>query len=493
MEETAGPRSPQFSKRLATQPRACEQCHRRKIRCDRRLPCSNCQIADLQCKASTRRSVMARIQPGATSQTDDRLSRIEEQLSIIQQTLTTLQDRVTNSVSPHRPPISQAGITVRTSCENNKNVLGTPRERTPVKFRDVLTYEGESSLSVQSCYANRIFKDVIQRNSPEDTALNIDREVLSLDKALNRDDPRSAFHENPFPGGATQKIAQAKIEWPPLNEISLLLRWARGPNPPILLSFLPLVTIFDLTQLCKKAYFAVEECSTSDLIIINSCLLFLLPKFSIAHNYDESITENCHHHASLCQRNLETALADLNLFMNLSLDNTKAPVLASMYAIGISSLSMAWTLTSTAARVCQSLGYGHLLSKKETNIENVDTKKTIFGYVYILDKTLSLRLGQPSSMHEYELGPDISIAMSTKGPQSWDFVWYLWIEVATIHGRTFEQLYSLQAMNIPPQARLEAVERLSALTIAAKRKNSKLGDQIDRADNCRLQYLSFIK
>lgn len=146
-----------------------------------------------------------------------------------------------------------------------------------------------------------------------------------------------------------------------------------------------------------------------------------------------------------------------------------------MYAIGISSLSMAWTLISTAARVCQSLGYHRLLSTKDTNIENVDTKKAIFGYVYILDKTLSLRLGRPSSMHEYDLAPDILLTTSATGSQSWDFVWCLWVEAATIHGWTFEQLYSPQAMNLPQQARLEAVQRLSAVVIAAKRKNSKVG------------------
>jgi hypothetical protein len=145
-----------------------------------------------------------------------------------------------------------------------------------------------------------------------------------------------------------------------------------------------------------------------------------------------------------------------------------------MYAVGISSLSMAWTLISTAARLCQSLGYHRLVAAKESSTDDFDTKKAIFGYVYILDKTLSLRLGRPSSIPDVDVTAESMITMSMTESQPWSFVWCLWIEAATIHGWTFEQLYSPQAMGMSHQARLEAVQRLSNATIFAKEKNAKV-------------------
>lgn len=72
----------------------------------------------------------------------------------------------------------------------------------------------------------------------------------------------------------------------------------------------------------------MEECTTSDLIIINACLLFLLPEYCISQSKDDSVTAKCRLNSLVCQRNLELALSRLNLFMNLSLDNTKALILA---------------------------------------------------------------------------------------------------------------------------------------------------------------------
>ena len=145
-----------------------------------------------------------------------------------------------------------------------------------------------------------------------------------------------------------------------------------------------------------------------------------------------------------------------------------------MYAIGISSLSMAWTLISTAARLCQSLGYHRIGSAKELDVVDLDTKRAIFGYVYILDKTLSLRLGRPSSMHEYNLTPEKILITTAPGIQPWNLVWCLWIEAATIHGWTFEQLYSPQAIGLSHVERTEAVQRLADATVSAKEKNSKV-------------------
>ncbi|EPE30121.1 hypothetical protein GLAREA_12844 [Glarea lozoyensis ATCC 20868] len=449
----------------------------------------------LQCKASARRAVITRIQPSSPSQDDNRLDRIEEQLSAIQQTLGTLQDQLAGFITSQNVLKVQTESVLRavSDKDGDTNTLGGVAVSTNEKRKAATAYEGESALSVQSRYANRIFKEVLERSPRENSQLAVDADVSQLDNALNRDNPTSAFHENPFPTRIVQNSTLARIELPPLDAVVSLLKWAKGPVSPTLLSFLPLVTASDLAELCKKAYFAIEECSTSELIIINSCLVFLIPEFLITSPADGSTNEAYGRHASLCHRNIEILLASLNLFMALTLENSKALVLGSVYAVGVSSLSMAWTLISTAARLCQSLGYHRLVAAKESSTDDFNVKKAIFGYVYILDKTLSLRLGRPSSIPDVDLAVDPIVAISMTEPQPWNFIWCLWIEAATIHGRTFEQLYSPQAMGMSHQARLEAVQRLSNATIAAKEKNAKFGQQFANTDNFRNQHLKFVK
>ncbi|KAF7951478.1 hypothetical protein EAE96_006787 [Botrytis aclada] len=300
------------------------------------------------------------------------------------------------------------------------------------------------------------------------------------------------FTTNPFQRQKPKEKSQANIVMPPLTDIVLLLKWTKGPTQPTLLSFLPLVSISELDSLCKMAYFEMEECTTSDLIIINACLLFLLPEYCISQSNDVSVTAKCRLNSLLCQRNLELAMSRLNLFMDLSLNNTKALILASMYAIGTHSLGMAWTLISTAARLCYSLGHHCLAVQKNTGSSDEKAKRVLFGYVYILDQTLSLRLGRPSSLHECDLATDSFPTTLTSGLQVWDFIWSIWIEAAKLHAWTFERLYSPKAMELPQNARTEAMENLAFLTLAAKSRNSKLERQFCES-GVHHQYLDFVQ
>lgn len=60
--------------------RSCRACHQRKIRCDRRVPCTNCAKGGITCSYPTKDSDVAR--KGPTLQTiSDRLEQLEGLLS----------------------------------------------------------------------------------------------------------------------------------------------------------------------------------------------------------------------------------------------------------------------------------------------------------------------------------------------------------------------------------------------------------------------------
>ncbi|KAF7916258.1 uncharacterized protein EAE97_012136 [Botrytis byssoidea] len=418
MEATTEPQTSQSLGHTAThQSRACEQCHRRKIRCDRRFPCSNCQTANLSCRTLTRRLVLAQARPSTRNNEDIRFTRLEEQLSDIQQTLSMLQNSLVELKLPGHPS---------NSAEMREKLETTGKQHTAVVMKDGLSLPSPEMIAYE-----------VKGNPNENSTPDISMEYSQLDKALNRNDPQSLLYDKSFPEIKTQEKSAGNIVMPPLTDIVLLLKWTKGPTNPTLLSFLPLVSISELDSLCKKAYFEMEECTTSDLIIINACLLFFMPEYCISQSKDDSVTARCRLNSLLCQKNLELAMSRLNLFMNLSLDNTKALILASMYAVGTHSLGMAWTLISTAARLCQSLGYNQLTVRKITGSSDENAKMALFRYVYNLDQTLSLRLGQPSS--------------------------------------------------------LQAMKNLAFLTLTAKSKNSKLEGQFCKSGASQHQYLGFVQ
>lgn len=142
-----------------------------------------------------------------------------------------------------------------------------------------------------------------------------------------------------------------------------------------------------------------------------------------------------------------------------------------MYALDASSPSTAWILISTAARMCQSLGYHRLASTGVDQVNKIETKKSLFWYIYILDKTLSLRLGRSSNIHEYDLSSDMRAISKNARLHAWDAMWGLWVETATIHGRVYEQLYSSRALSQSQLVRDMAIQRLATHTTSAQKKN----------------------
>ncbi|TGO31638.1 hypothetical protein BHYA_0465g00010 [Botrytis hyacinthi] len=323
MEATAEPRTSQSPGHTAThQSRACEQCHRRKVSQEIehviwsiadysdslrqtislfKLPNSQSNMSNLDSAAC--------VGSGETKHQKQRLSDIQQTLSILQNSLMELK------VSDH-PSIS---------AERREKPDTTGKQHTAVVVKDgsslpspeMIAYEGASSLSVQSHLASEIFRDLVKGNPLESSTPDISMEYSQLDKALNRNDPQSLLYDKSFPETKAQERSEGNIVMPPLTDIVLLLKWTKGPTKPTLLSFLPLVSISELDSLCKKAYFELEECTTSDLIIINACLLFLLPEYCISQSKDDSVTAKCRLNSLLCQKNLELALGRLNLFMDL--------------------------------------------------------------------------------------------------------------------------------------------------------------------------------
>jgi hypothetical protein len=85
----------------------------------------------------------------------------------------------------------------------------------------------------------------------------------------------------------------------------------------------------------------------------------------------------------------------------------------------------------------------------------------LFWSIYVIDKGLSVRLGRPCIIQDY----DITITAPTCDPDVLDSAFkysiLFWMRVARIQGRTYELLYSPAALAQPDQVRASRAQALA--------------------------------
>ena len=142
-------------------------------------------------------------------------------------------------------------------------------------------------------------------------------------------------------------------------------------------------------------------------------------------------------------------------------EKKKKLTIKAIHAIEISKPSFAWTLTSTAARLCQTLGYHRASSMEHDSPSVQQAKASLFWSIYCLDKALSLRLGRSSSIQDY----DISLSTDFDAGyvvEPWITIYPLWMRLARIQGKVYELLYSPAALSQPEDDRVSHARQLAS-------------------------------
>ena len=130
-----------------------------------------------------------------------------------------------------------------------------------------------------------------------------------------------------------------------------------------------------------------------------------------------------------------------------------------VYAIEMSKPSFAMTLTSTAFRLCQTLGYHRSPSLEK--VGKAAQGNMLFWAVYILDKAVSLRLGRASTIQDYDITSLEALDM-TGINEPFKSIYPLWVKLATIQGQTYELLYSPAALAQPESERISRARQLAS-------------------------------
>lgn len=79
----------------------------------------------------------------------------------------------------------------------------------------------------------------------------------------------------------------------------------------------------------------------------------------------------------------------------------------------------------------------------------------------MIDKTLSLNLGRPSSFPDYDIDVKVFSPSQDSRFRPWDRAFIAFIEFSKLQGRIYDELYSVRAQKETPEIRSKVVEDLS--------------------------------
>ncbi|KAK7224934.1 hypothetical protein V2G26_012937 [Clonostachys chloroleuca] len=427
--------------------RACDACRARKIRCNREFPCSHCITSGIACVYAVAKPPKKRTRVLITPQYERKLDVIDTRLERAIHLLENLHTRGTPDVrSPQQPQVPAK--TPSSTSTPASDAIQPQRAHGRV-------VEGDSSFAAHSVFVNEFLQTVAETTPLQESSPELCEALDELSCILVQQD--ATTNEVSYPHARPiQRPSLPGCDMPPIKKAIALIRIAKTQKlvgTGWVYEFLPFQRF---TDMCLDVYFN-EEYSEENFITVNAGLNSLFWDYSFHVSAEEK--EECMAYAYMCRDNLETALSNLSLHLPATSGVILALLFGAFYAIDQSKPSLSWTLSAKASDLCQTLGYHRLASMENDKPEDIRYKQFLLWSVYFVEKGLSLRLGRPSTIPDWDITiPRPSINDAHSEPVSAYFV--LWIETARCQGNIYEMLYSPNSLTQSNQARQSRVETL---------------------------------
>ncbi|RLL94196.1 hypothetical protein CFD26_102964 [Aspergillus turcosus] len=442
--------------------RACDQCRLRKVRCDKRSPCSNCRSARIVCRSTgagqkpkedRRRVLISSQYEKKIDLIDERLGNIEEALLELKSTLA--RNRTTAESCYHATPASKQMTPDTSGFASNTTAA--------LEHESGTGFEGNSSLAAHSVYASAFLETVVSRSAPQVSTPKINAALTALRQIVNMQShpPGSSSKDVPLPNQKDGRVSNLRdLVMPPMQVVLPILRQIKENLPFAFACYFPFLSVDDFIQKCREVYFATEDYTEATFMVANCGLYYIFLEHSFRAESPQ-MRADYQKYIELCRKNFETVLANLPLLMPARPESIEALALGAIHAIEISKPSFAWTLTSNAARLCQNLGYHRSSSVNQNSDKEKARALSLFLCVYCLDRALSLRLGRASSIQDYDITVPEDLG-GHKVDEPWKTMYHLWVKVAEIQGKVYEQLYSPGALSRPERERVLCARQLAS-------------------------------
>ncbi|KAF2794397.1 hypothetical protein K505DRAFT_304056 [Melanomma pulvis-pyrius CBS 109.77] len=416
------------SGRLPIARRSCDACRARKIGCDRGSPCSNCTNARLDCTHSVvaQRTTTSRKKVITAGQSEEKINDIAaavDDIKLLLQNLSTFSNTNRPIPATHTYP-------------NSTDLISSGSEKQPLH-----DFEDEVVLTDHSVHVGRFVKDTV---ASRDLGLDTNDALISLRNLVRPKDNSHVMREFSFPVANSHKRMDDSGCMPPLQAAVYILRWAKDHPEYYKVSWLSRILPLDkFTEICQKVYFAVEDYTDIDFVLANGYLYWLFSEYFVISESDVY-----RGYCVQCRQNLHIALSRIPFILPPTMDTVAALTIGALRAIETSKGTLAWTFSSAASSLCQTLGYHRLPSTKNAQEPARNAESILFWTVYGLDRTLSLRLGRaPNIQEEVTLPPNPNESRCTK--------------IGRIIGKTHDQLFGPSGLSRPENERIMSAEILA--------------------------------
>ncbi|KAF1976609.1 fungal-specific transcription factor domain-containing protein [Bimuria novae-zelandiae CBS 107.79] len=441
--------------------RACDGCRSRKIRCDRAVPCSNCRSSKLTCATTAPTQKPQRQRVHISDEYEKKIDRIEDRLVGIEHLLEALSRKLYNLDLK----------TEHESSSQSKSRIGTSRSPHSGSGTIPTPFEGETTINRQSEFARELLEQAVGSTPSIIENAEIKAALTSLQDMVTR----QGVHTNtmttsssfPFSNKSLAELDHTQLERPPWEIVNEVIDKASVYPTMSFVVVFPFLKMPNVKETFRDAYQHPADASAGRRLLVFGVLTHLFYEFSCYPVVDKRV-ESYRSHGRVCERQMEVALSQLDFYLSATYENILGLLVGSAHAIELCKPSLCWTMISTATHLAQNLGYHRYETMKDDPAEERNAKIIVFWFIYMMDKTLSLRLGRASIIQDWDLSlpyPDVDSdhtrfgSLVQQGQKGTQMLLY-WIGVAQIQGQVYEKLFSPAGFLRPPEERARTAKEL---------------------------------
>ncbi|RSL59377.1 hypothetical protein CEP54_007293 [Fusarium duplospermum] len=455
---------------------ACTTCREKKIACDRLDPCSNCIKKGWNCEYPSRQRTAVKGQRiHITSVYENKISNIEKQLQHVIGMLEPYVSASSASAAPasesprrKRPCIVSEGESSQAAPRFHAAFPLTPSTNTT--STPLSAFEGDSSLAAHTAMANTLLETAVSTSSLQPRmaeGMETLRQLISVNGEIPDAYGMASSHNSRL--GSMPMLSQGDMSMPPIQAVLTVLDLMKG-NPRFeSMGFHMFLSATKFMGYLNRVYTPGEVPTLADFVIVNGALIDVFLR-SILLTDDIDKRRDFQHHMNLCEGNLETALSRLPVHMPHTIDHITALTFSVYHAIRSSQTSLAWSLVTTAIHMSITAGFHRASSAKNESRQGTNQKAWLFWSLYSVEKGLSLRLGRPSSILDY----DITVPLPQHDdPEitAYTSCFIRWIRLSIVQGKIYKMLYS-------PAALAESSERRAAWARSLVEETKKIYKQV---------------
>ncbi|OTA96821.1 hypothetical protein M434DRAFT_389887 [Hypoxylon sp. CO27-5] len=447
---------------------ACDRCRRRKTRCDRLDPCSQCTRSNVTCtyprflkpKEKRQRIHVSTSYEQKIDQIVRKLGVLDQKVSLLSRGASATSPQLLN-LQPSTTANSELGASPSRKYDHPEASGDRARQRNDSPRTE---YEGESSLAAHASFATGRLEDLVNSSPAEAMSVELTSIVEVLREAVDAQKEEIDTLEllypraKPIPAGSSLR----DLPMPPIESALACLQLVKERPQIKWMWVVEFHYLHQFTDYVLKVY-SRGNSTDADLIIVNAGLYWLFEACMTV--VDEQVKTQYQNYGYLCRVNVETVLSQLPFYYPATMDYVFAMSMSSMYCLLNGKPSAARNFSTAAANLCLSLGLHNARTLNADTPEGKQVKLKLFWSVFVTERNLSLRLGRSSCIPDHEITVPRPMTTLAAGDPSDPIllpIMSLWIDIAVVQGKIYDKIYSPRALLQPTNVRTSYARELAS-------------------------------